>query len=309
MAAAPFLEIRCEALDDPRDELLRRVEAEELSRADADKIARERYGFDSIDWPDASRFDPMMAAEWSLPMVFAWVICRNPGKMCDPETLLRLFEPYRCEARTWVKERTMTGFERRPRRPPRLSVADVLTEEILGAPDAGGRAAVHAARDELACALRPPGRLVAFGWPYPTPLPDAAASGPAAIPAAAWADLTTLYDLETGLGAHDVGKGAETRFVNVFFYREEVLAIWPISAAALAAQADEFSAPSKVRKRKWSVAAIDHLGLENLRSLSQKARERQVNEFIARHTRPKLTVSSRFVEKLMRELNPDGMNN
>jgi hypothetical protein len=85
MAAAPFLEIRCEALDDPRDELLRRVEAEELSRADADKIARERYGFDSTDWPDASLFHPMMAAEWSLPMVFAWVICRIRERCAIPK--------------------------------------------------------------------------------------------------------------------------------------------------------------------------------------------------------------------------------
>jgi hypothetical protein len=47
----------------------------------------------------------MLAAEWSLPMVLAWVIYRNPAKMPDPQSLLPLFEPYRRESRDWVRER------------------------------------------------------------------------------------------------------------------------------------------------------------------------------------------------------------
>jgi hypothetical protein len=75
--------------DSKRKALYRDVEYERLSPAEADERLRT-LGLQPFEKrPDPSTFDPMLEAEWTLPMAAAWFIWRSPDAVRDQWNLAR----------------------------------------------------------------------------------------------------------------------------------------------------------------------------------------------------------------------------
>jgi hypothetical protein len=108
-------------------------------------------------------------------------------------------------------------------------VGDLLNEAIRTAPDSAEAQRRLKLRDDLDGQLKPGGKLKAWGCSD-----RSRARKPVAIPAEEWSTIDTLHDFGTAVSAHDVGVrgevGATTFYREVFAYRSDVLAIWPVLA-------------------------------------------------------------------------------
>jgi hypothetical protein len=203
---------------DPRDGILDRFEAGEISKeqADAEAIAA---GFTSMEIrPDFTGVDCCELPRWTMPQLMAWVIYRSCNEVVE------LSEEYRMQSRTWQSEdlldangeKIRTTWRLRP--PDKLSVYDVVAEALSREGRASNPIQLRA---ELGGQfLR--GELRAYGK-------KRGDDEPRAIPNTAW-NTIDVFDLPCNhFDPEDIGRENEEtpRYVGVYVIPQEILSNWP----------------------------------------------------------------------------------
>ena len=206
---------------DPRDAILDRFEAGEITKEEADAEARA-VGFCSMERrPDLAGLDCFELPRWTMPQLMTWAIDHSS------EEVLALSEEYRLRTRIWQSEDLIDangeklGIAWRLRPPDKLSVYDVVAEALSREGSEGRAPRAIRLRAELGSQfLR--GELTAYGKKR---LDDE----PSAIPNPVW-DTIDLFDLPCNhFDPEDVGRENEEtpRYFGVYVIPEKVISIWP----------------------------------------------------------------------------------
>jgi hypothetical protein len=234
---------------DPRDAILDRFEAGEITKEEADAEARA-VGFSSMERrPDFVGLDCFELPRWTMPQLMAWVIDRTS------EAVLTLSEEFRMQTRVWQQEDLISAkgekwaIDWKLRPPDKLTLFDV-TAEAVARKEADGR-------ERRALPLRMElydqfiqGALTAYGK----------RRGDAehmAIPKTAWKTID-LFDRPCNhFDPEDIGRENEAtpRYTDVYVIPEEVSRVWP-RVGAKPEQAASPRPKTKVPTKPEAIASI-----------------------------------------------------
>jgi hypothetical protein len=200
--------------------ILDRFEAGEITREQADAEARAAGSTSMERSPDFSGVDCWALPSWTMPQLMRWVIYRSS------EEVLPLVEEYRMQTRIWqgeirLNERGEKIVIWRLRPPPSLSLYDVAQEADSREKIEGRASCALRLRSELKGQFLQ-GVLTAYG--------KLRRNGEhCAIPKTAWATID-LFDLPCNhFDSEDIGReGEETpRYFDVYMIPQDVLLVWP----------------------------------------------------------------------------------
>lgn len=201
-----------------RDFLIEEVEYGRLSPSDAELSAKQ-FGIDPLaSRPNPEDYQPELEPSWTLPMVMAWILWRDMGRVIE------FYDPFRIQYLDWQYRKRRIGFAGpvhegyflEPRQPATL--AKVKFSKWFD--EAGAQPAISQstliAEKELLRALKE-GSLVATGIP-------SGHEKRQPIPAYDWNDLRVSQER-----GRDVAKcgSSGVGYSDILLDRRAVMAQWP----------------------------------------------------------------------------------